>query len=705
MQKSSWIIFFVTILLISLFQFSLNAQDMNAWYGSSKVDTDYHHAPKAALEKWRDLKFGMRIHWGVYSTLGVDASWPLTHSSKEFQKIYRTMYEIFNPTDFNADRWAKLAEKAGMKYFVFTAKHHDGFSMYNTKTKTEALRRVPGYMTGIGGGIGKVEKCYIHYSIMDTRYKHDILGELIKAFRKRGLGVGIYFSHIDWNDPDFRWDPKAPDYDSTYNQKTDPNAWAKFIEREKEQLNELTTNYGRIDQLALDGNWPKAANKNLIKIIKMVRKNQPDVLIRKRGIGPYGDYQTPEHWVPSGPDDPRLHQPWQAIEQLETDWAWTPNGVYKSKEWILHTLIETNSMGGNFMVGISPMPNGRFPKETVSRLLWVGKWLHINGEAIYKTRPYTTYKEGKNIYYTRSKDNKYVYAIYIGQPSNKVVLKYAAALPGTKIKILGYKGDITYKQTDKNLTIKVPNDLYTVLGKQYAYVFKIEKKDFTLTPKLNDVSTFSIGKPITARLNSSTKGAKIYYTLDGSLPDQSSKIYAHPITIKHPCILKAVTVKKGLMEGPPLIQAFSILNKVKNGLRYKYYLGKWKEVPNFDKMAPISSGHIHTFDFSKFKHRQNHYGLRFEGYVYIPKNGNYIFYSETDDGSKLYIDNHLIVNNDGSHGPTEKEGDISLKKGMHKIMLDYFQDYQGVEIKLSYEGPGIPKMEIPYSQFYVTNNK
>ena len=304
-----------------------------------KVSADYKHASPAAYEAWRDRKFGIRVHWGMYNVLGLDASWPMRadQSSKEFQKIFLTQYQVFNPVNFDSEKWASDAEKWGFRYFVITTKHCEGFSMYDTKTKVKAFRRRP---RGKQSGLGNIETVEIPYSVVaDSPFGRDIVRELVDSFRARNMGIGLYFSNWDWNDPNFRWDPMNVHYDKNYSKESNPEDWAAFIKRQRDQVRELCTNYGDVDQMGLDCGWPEAAFDDLIDIVKMARRLQPDLLFRHRGIGPYGDYQTPEHWVPNDGDDPRLKKAWQAIEHLGTRWAWQPNDTYRSKEWILKTLI------------------------------------------------------------------------------------------------------------------------------------------------------------------------------------------------------------------------------------------------------------------------------------------------------------------------------------------------------------------------------
>jgi len=318
-----------------------------------EVDSDYRHASDEAYEAWMDRKFGMRIIWGIYSQLGLDATWPTLGASDEFKEIYNTLWQVFNPVAFDAEEWAQLAEDAGMTYFVFTTKHCDGFSMFDTKSTMNVKMRKP---VGKVSGIGNVIDTTMHYSIMETLFPRDVLREITDAFRAKDMGIGFYYTNNDWYDINQRFEKKHMNYDPTYTLESDPEGCRKAIERQTTQLRELCTNYGKVDQFGFDEGLPESLWPETVKMIKMVRELQPDALFRHRGLGNYGDYQTPEHWLPEGPDDPRLGKPWQAIEHYGTRWAWQPNDTYYGREWILESLIDCASKGGNFMLGVSPMP-------------------------------------------------------------------------------------------------------------------------------------------------------------------------------------------------------------------------------------------------------------------------------------------------------------------------------------------------------------
>ncbi|MGA3328979.1 MAG: alpha-L-fucosidase, partial [Terriglobia bacterium] len=452
-----------------------------AWGGT--VDPDYQHAPPAAVERWRDWKFGMRIHFGVYSVLSLDASVSLVGSSPEFQKIYFTLYEVFDPTAFDADQWADLAQRAGMKYFVMPTRHADGFSMYDTKTRVNSIRRVlTPYAEGLQPGIGRTEPCFINYSVMDTPFKKDIVGALVDAFRKRGMGIGLYFNWTDFHDPDFRGDNRSPFYEAGYSRESHPKEWKRFMQRVHDSVREICTQYGKFDILSFDQGLPPGAQPEVVEIVKMARSLQPDVMMRNRGIGPYADYSNPEHWVPIGLNDPRVAGiAWEAIDHLTTQWAYEANEVFKPKEWVVSTLVDAVSKGGNFMPGVSPLPNGAFPQEIVERLEYAGKWLKVNAEAIYGTRPWNVYNDGDDVRFTRTKDGRHVYAISLKWPGESLTLRALRAREGSRVTILGVDAPLKWRQGRDGLVIQIPDAIAQNKPCEQAFAFRIEAQPYRAT--------------------------------------------------------------------------------------------------------------------------------------------------------------------------------------------------------------------------------
>lgn len=417
------------------------------------------------LRKWEDQKFGMLIHWGIYSVPGIIESWQLCSeawlerpegiSYNDYKKWYWNLSSVFNPVNFDPDSWADAAKSAGIKYVVFTTKHHDGFNMFDTQ-QTD-------------------------YKITNGPFKNHPMANVTKhvfdAFRKKDFMIGAYYSKPDWHSQDFWWDKYAtPDRNPNYDLRKYPERWERFQNFAYNQINELVTDYGQIDILWLDGGWvrPKETvtdevrawgapipdwdqHINMPKIAVMARKAQPGIIFADRTVhGPYENIQTPERSVP----DTKLDNPWESCITLGNAWGYIPNDNYKSSYEVIHTLIEIVSKGGNLLLGVGPQSDGLLPIEAVNKLEEIGKWLTINGDAIYGTKTTENYTDGINFF---TKKNEKIYAL--------IPLKEKEAMPntiswknnlpkqGSKLTLLETGQELNWNIKDDKVYVALPKDV------------------------------------------------------------------------------------------------------------------------------------------------------------------------------------------------------------------------------------------------------
>jgi len=220
--------------------------------------------------------------------------------------------------------------------------------------------------------------------------------------------------------------------------------------------------------------WCKEAQPDAFGVAKLARSLQPNIMLRNRGIAQYGDYETPEREIPEDPN--QIKRPWQVIYPCGTGFSYKNNDTYKSREWVLESLIDIVSKGGNFQVGFGPDATGRWPQEMIDRVNYVGDWLKVNGESIFATRPYLRYHEGKDLRFTRTKDKKYVYIISLKWPGETLQSKLVKAKAGSSIRLLGADQELKWHQNQAGLTIELPKALQDESHRpsRQAYAFKVE---------------------------------------------------------------------------------------------------------------------------------------------------------------------------------------------------------------------------------------
>ena len=400
------------------------------------------------LDQWRDLKFGVIFHWGLYAVPGIVESWSICSEDvdwigrrwdmpyDEYKKWYWGLKDQFNPTEFDPVKWAEIMQDGGMKYMVFTTKHHDGFCMYDSK--------------------------YTDFSIAKHAFKdnpkRDVARWVFDACRQQGMWSGCYFSRPDWHSEWF-WNPHyaTPDRRPNYKLDRHPEWWLSFKEFTKKQLTELTTDYGARDILWLDGGWVKGDDVDLDEVLRGARQRHPGLLCVDRAVpGKNENYQTPERGIP----EVQLDNPWESCITLSNDWGWVPNAPYKSAQKVLNTLIEVTAKGGALLLGVGPTAQGTIEQPIVDRLQALGAWLRTNGKAIYGTRNAKVYHDG-NVWFTADKDGKTLYAIYALPEGESLPaeIQWKGNAPKGKVRLLA-NGKSLKAKTKKNVTtVQLPKGL------------------------------------------------------------------------------------------------------------------------------------------------------------------------------------------------------------------------------------------------------
>jgi alpha-L-fucosidase len=444
------------------------------------------------LARWQDVKFGLLMHWGAYSQWGVVESWSICPEDEEwcrrdlpdyaaYVKKYEELKTTFNPIRFDPDRWARAARAAGMRYVVFTTKHHDGFCMFDSRF-TDYKITSPG--------------CPFH-----AHPRANIAREVFDAFRGVGFMVGAYFSKPDWHS-EYYWWPNFPprDRNVNYDPSAYPERWQKFREFTHGQVMELMSDYGPMDILWLDGGWVRSRprpereeqtireagrspsgflKRNFVdqdigmdELAAKCRQRQPGLIIVDRAVsGKYQNYLTPENQVPDHP----LPGPWESCIISGGGWSYVPQAVYMDGRKAIHLLVDIVAKGGNLLLNIAPGPDGSWQPGAYDLLREYEAWMKVNSEAIYNTRPLPPTREG-NVCLTRLPGGAAFFLVLAdgsGAMPEEVTVSSHQPAPGATVTLLGAKERLTWNPSGRGFTVKLPESLRRRPPCRHAWAVKV----------------------------------------------------------------------------------------------------------------------------------------------------------------------------------------------------------------------------------------
>lgn len=485
----------LSLLVLGLLFFQYQSISAQAIYEDERYVPETDPQVLEKLAQWQDFKFGLLMHWGPYSQWGIVESWSICAEDEgwcrrphedyiAYKKEYENLKTTFNPVKFNPEKWAKAAHNAGMKYVVFTTKHHDGFCMFDSKYTDYKITSVE--------------------SPFHTNSRANVTKEIFSAFRDKGMWIGAYFSKPDWKNENYWWSNFAtPDRNVNYDPEAYPERWEAFVQFTHNQIMELMTDYGSVDILWLDGGWvakksPEFINEwyhdalknntsgfikaqiinqdiRMDELVDKAREVQPGLIVVDRAVyGKNQNYLTPENRVP----DHILPYPWESCIISGGGWSYTPDAVYMSGRDAIHLLTDIVAKGGNLLYNVAPGPDGEWQQGAYDLLEEIGAWIKVNGDAIYETKPIKPYRQGKFAY--TQKKNGNVYAIYMPDkgetqlPSQMVVESCRPATNAT-VTLLGSNVKLNWKPQGNGFVVNIPASLRRNPPCQHAWALKISE--------------------------------------------------------------------------------------------------------------------------------------------------------------------------------------------------------------------------------------
>jgi alpha-L-fucosidase len=643
----------------------------------------------ARMAWWRDARFGMFIHWGLYAVpagtwkgrpVGGIGEW-IQHIGRIPGKEYDTLLSQFDPVEFDAAEWVRIAKDAGMRYIVITTKHHDGFALFDSALSD--------------------------FDVMATPFGRDIMKELSEAARTAGLRICWYHSILDWHHPDYL--PRT-DWSDLPVEGADFDRYRAYL---KGQVTELLTNYGDIGVMWFDGEWePMWTHEHGVDLYRHVRSLQPRIIVNNRvdkgrqgmrGLtreGFAGDFGTPEQEIPPtglpGAD-------WETCMTMNDTWGYKADDHnWKSVEDLLRKLADIASKGGNFLLNVGPTGRGRIPPASVERLEAMGRWMRRNGEAIYGTSasPFAHLPWGRCTQKPIPGGTR-LYLHVFDWPGDGVLRVPGLASTPREAYVLSDpdRWPLETRRHEDAVWITVPE-------RPADPVNTVVVLDVTGPPAVFDPPVLTAERErfvdgTEVRIGDERDDATVRYTTDGSTPTALAPVAPRSLNLTDTTVVAARYFRGDTpLSGERRLEVRRVeprpavaVSAVAPGLRYELFEADVNSVDELRGLEPAASGVVPTLDISR-RSVEEHFGFRFTGLIRVQRDGMYRFSLSSDDGATLRIGGELVVDHDGIHAAYEKTGSTALAAGLHRIEVLFFEKGGHESLDLWIEGPDLPRRAV-----------